>query len=54
MVESRCGILCSQCEYPGNWNGYDDPNFYVMCLTTERYIIFIVDGEDVLDATGTL
>jgi len=37
-----------------HWSGYDDPNFYVMCFTTERYNIFILDGEEVLESVGTM
>ena len=38
----------------GMWSGPDDPNFCVLRFNTERYNIFIVDGEDMLEATGSL
>jgi len=53
-LECKKNSWCDFMNDGAHWNGYDDPNFYVMCFNTERYSIFIVDGEDVLDATGTL
>ena len=36
-----------------HWNGFDDPNFYVMRFNTERYNIYIIEGEEELVAVGT-
>ncbi|MCL2386214.1 MAG: pyridoxamine 5'-phosphate oxidase family protein [Defluviitaleaceae bacterium] len=36
-----------------HWKGFDDPNYYVMRFNTERYSIFILDGDEELGAVGT-
>ena len=37
-----------------HWSGPDDPNFCVLRFATERYSIFITDGEGYKDVEGTL
>jgi len=53
-MECKKASWCDIMNDGSHWKGVDDPNFYVMCFNTERYNIFIIDGEEVLDAKGTL
>jgi len=56
-VTSPCCKKKSWCDVMSDgahWTSHEDPNFYVMCFNTERYNIFILDGEEVLNATGNL
>ena len=53
-LECKKASWCDFMDNSAHWNGYDDPNFYVMCFNTERYNIFILDGEEVLEAEGVL
>lgn len=36
------------------WSGHEDPNFYAIRFKTERYNIFVLDGENVMEAVGVL
>ena len=53
-IECKKNSWCDLMDNGEHWTGYDDPNFYVMCFKTERYSIFIVDGENMLDANGNI
>ena len=34
------------------WSGPEDPNFYLIRFKTERYNIFVVEGEECFEAVG--
>ena len=50
-LESKKASWCADVMDGGdNWTGYDDPNFFLMRFTTQRYNIYIFDGEEMFDA----
>ena len=53
-LDCKKNSWCSFMDNSEHWSGYDDPNFYVMCFNTERYSIFILDGEEVIASEGTI
>jgi len=53
-MECKKNSWCDLMNDGAHWSSYEDPNFFVMCFTTERYSIFIIDGENMLDATGNI
>jgi len=52
--ECKKASWCDVMNDGSHWSGSDDPNFYVICFNTERYNIFIIDGEEMLEASGNL
>ena len=53
-MEHKKASWCDAMNDGAHWNAYDDPNFYVMRFETERCSIFIIDGENMLEAYGDL
>jgi|GEM_PF-131232 len=50
--ECKKASWCDVMDGGPHWSGYDDPNFCVLCFTTERYNLYFADDDSV--AVGTL
>ena len=53
-LESKKASWCDVMNGGPHWTGYDDPNFFLMRFTTQRYSIYILDGEEELADAGDL
>ena len=49
--ECRKASWCDVMNDNAHWSDHNDPNFYVICFTTERYSIYLADGDHAAEGT---
>ena len=52
--ECKKNSWCDVMNDGSHWSSSNDPNFYVICFTTERYSIYTWDGDEELVAVGNI